>query len=203
MFRALKRSGEAPTTRQEPRLLLKRALLFAGGLALLWLATQLMPSPSASTPLYSDESGTVAANPGAAIPERQRAPSLVGPGYLVALLLLGGGGAFAVLLRRRTSSGRATAAEIQSLGAMQIAPAQQLRLVACGDEVLLLGVTSSQITLLKSYPRESFNDANASPSPDPPMPGSLSSPVEPVRASFAGLLRDYAGVHSNGNQKVV
>ena len=100
------------------------------------------------------------------------------------LLLLAGGGALAYYLHRRqdATTGR-TAAPIEPMGSFTLAPNQQLRLVACNDEVLLLGVTAQQITLLKSYPRADFDGAA---SDGVPVAGT-------APPAFAEVLRSYAG----------
>ncbi|GIV59795.1 MAG: hypothetical protein KatS3mg043_0884 [Rhodothermaceae bacterium] len=135
-----------------------RAALFLAALALLWLAMQLMPAgpPDATRPpVYSDASGTVAASPERG-PASRREVSVLRPGYVLVLLLLGGGLGLAYYLRRRSPGGAGSAIPLRPLGQLQLAPQQQLRLVACGDDVLLLGVTTGQITLLKTYPRETL-----------------------------------------------
>lgn len=150
-------SNTPPTTDADrPRQLLRRALFFGGALLLLWLAVQVMPSPQPpDASVYSDASGTVASRT-VQPPSPVRDHGLLRPGNLIALLLLVGGGGLALYLRQRTQETSTASVPIDMLGQMQIAPNQQLRLVACGGDVLLLGVTSGQITLLKSYPAERF-----------------------------------------------
>ncbi len=141
---------------------LKRAALFGGALLLLLVAFQLLPStPPDPAQLYSDTSGTVVTKPGVT----EQSPRTSGgfrPGYFVAIALLAGGGAFAWYLRKRTGVAFQTRIPLRTVGAMQMAPGQQLRLVACGEEVLLLGITSSQITLLKTFPSSTFANSENS-----------------------------------------
>lgn len=163
-----------------------RALLFAGALLVLWALVQFIPAPDFGDqpPVHSDEAGTVAARPETL--GHDAAPSVLTPGRIAALLLLAGGVVLAVVLHRRHADGttRAGTVPIEPLGTYTIAPNQDLRLVACGGEVLLLGVTPQQITLLKTYPRDQFDvpssgDGAAAPQAAPPV--------------FADLLRQYAG----------
>ena len=64
---------------------------------------------------------------------------------------------------------------------MQLAQGQQLRLVRCGGEVLLLGVTGGQISLLRRYPDDAFEHV----------------PPPATAAGFADLLRAHAvGSHA-------
>ena len=79
---------------------------------------------------------------------------------------------------------------LETLGHMSLAQNQQLRLVRCGDDVLLLGVTSGQITLLKSYPHDEFGRIQDSSSSSN---GTTASAQPTNEASFARLLRQQAG----------
>jgi flagellar biogenesis protein FliO len=165
-------SALTPNTRR----LLSRALLFACGLVVLWVALQLVAPPHRDTPeVFTDESGAVATSAGA-----ERGRSLVGPGYLIALALLGAGGWYAVRLRRRLPVD-AHAQRLQCLGQLQMAPNQQIRLVSCAGEILLLGVTPGGISLLRSYSRAAFSPERADPDA-----GITTS------ASFERLLRHFA-----------
>lgn len=97
-------------------------------------------------------------------------------GNMAALLLLGGGGAFALYLRQ--SGGETTANTLfRPLGQLALGQSQQLRLVACGGEVLLLGVTDDEVTLLKTYPPEAFERPESSDETDSsfPIPAGRSS----------------------------
>ncbi len=116
---------------------LRRALLFAGGVLLLFLALHLAP----------------AAEPAG------REVRLFSAGNLLALALLAGGGAWALHLRKRAGGRGSAPALFEAVGQMQLAAGQQLRLVRCGGEVLLLGVTAGQITLLRRYPAGTFDAA--------------------------------------------
>jgi flagellar protein FliO/FliZ len=125
---------------------LHRATLFAAGLLLLWA---LVPSRPAAPP--SEPAVAVA---------RGVSPSPFRPGYLLALALLGGGAVLAVRLRRQ--AGASGPGALEAVGHLGLGPNGQLRLVRCGDEVLLLGVTPQQVTLLRRY------DADALPAPEGP-----------------------------------
>lgn len=180
MFRFnLRSAGTAPGTDRSQRLF-KRALLCGTGLILLWLALQFVPS-SGPAAVYADEAGTVAANP-SGVPERRDSFSF---GHVAAVLLLMGGAGFAIYLKRR-NGGADVSSIFRSLGSYQLAPNQQLRLIACGDDVLLLGVSSGQITLLKRYPTEHFDLRETSGDGAAGPPGH----------HFASVLQQYAGLGS-------
>ena len=181
MFRLNSRFALPTATPDRTRYLLRRALLFGGGLALLWLALQLAPSPS---PV--EASPPVAEMPATPQPA---APRLFSTGTVAALVLLAGGIGLAFFLRRRSREGGAAAVPLQSIGQMTLAPNQHLRLVRCGDDVLLLGVTSGQIALLKQYPGDAF-DAALEPSED-----AVSATAQPsAPPSFSTLLRQQVGL---------
>ena len=79
---------------------------------------------------------------------------------------------------------------LETLGHMSLAQNQQLRLVRCADDVLLLGITSGQITLLKSYPHDAFERMQGSPG----SPNETIASARPANeVSFARLLRQQTG----------
>lgn len=174
----------------------RRAAVFAVGLGLLWLLLQVLPQtpPPTDPAIFSDGAGTVATQPPSAGLTSDR--SLITPGYLIALALLAGGGLFAWHLRKRTAAPAGPAQQLQLLGQLAMGPNQQLRLVACGDDVLLLGVTASQISLLKTFPADAFEPAPAPAQPNPARVAPLRRVVtpQPDRSdrSFDEILRSMA-----------
>jgi len=201
MFRLNQRA--APTaTPSRSRQLLQRGLLFGGGLVLLWLVLQLAPTPP---PAEVPPSLFERADPadGLAVRPRSAMPGLFSTGNIVAFVLLVGGVGLAFFLHRRFSEGESPASALHSVGQMTLAPNQQLRLVRCGDEVLLLGVTTGQITLLKSYDFTEFDEANAKKSKGAVVAeaaASLSPSPASAEASFGALLRQQAGRFVNAQQ---
>ena len=156
-----------------------RAFLFAGGLLLLFLVVQLA-SASAEAP----RGAALPDQPGGAEYTRtadRDGYDLFSVGNLIAFALLAGGGAWAYHLRTRTGPAANGPALIEPVGRFALAQNQQLRLVRCGGEVLLLGVTDGQISLLRSYDADAFADEHAAP-----------LPAEPAAHGFADLLRAYA-----------
>lgn len=166
-----------------------RAALFGAGLLVLWLALQLAPAAPTPAPEVrsADAAERLPARSEAALaapaptsrtvgtrPER----SLLRPGNVIALLLLAGGGAWAFHLRRRPAEGEAADAEpvLRSLDALTLAPGQSVRLVAVGDEVLLLGLAQGGVSLLRRY--------DAADAPVPP-----DAPAAPAVPDFSELLR--------------
>ncbi len=153
-----------------------------------------MPARTSSPPvvLSSEASGAVAAVPEAGTAIRK--PSgLLRPGYFVVVAILIGGVGLAVHLRRREGGGGSGGLPLRTLGQMQMAPQQHLRLVSCGEDVLLLGVTAGQITLLKSYPKDAFPSAEEPEASPAASAASAPSQAEP----FADVLRRFARQHIN------
>ena len=202
MFRLNHRAACLAAMPDRTRHLLRRALLFGGGLALLWLALQLAPTPSpadAPTPFaeIADPADGVAVRP------HPTAPRLLSTSNLAALVLLAGGAGLAFFLRRRSREGGGPVTPLQSMDQMTLAPNQYLRLVRCGDDVLLLGVTTGQITLLKRYDFIEVAEANAKKSNGAVVAqaaASLSPSSASAEASFGTLLRQRAGRFLNVQQ---
>lgn len=175
-------------TLAEPRPI-HRAFLFAGGLLLLFLVVQLVPSSGSDTlprtsgppPAAESMAGDASTSGVEAARSHRGGYRLFSAGNLIAFALLAGGGAYALHLRKRAGGVGDAPALFEPVGQMQLAQGQQLRLVRCGGEVLLLGVTSGQITLLRRYADDAFDDVP----PSAPTPG------------FADLLRAHAaGSHA-------
>ena len=144
-------SGRAPEAARSLRL--RHLLLFGTVVVVLGAVLHLMPrasSAEAAAPVAASSSA-VATSPTFS---ETTTDVRLGGGYLGALALLLGGVALALYLRR--SAAPESAALMRPLGNFKIAPNQQLRLVACGEDVLLLGVTAGSITLLKTYPHDAL-----------------------------------------------
>ena len=169
---------------------LHRALLLGGGLLVLFLVLQFLPAsaPEAARPTASgsaDDAGTVAVAPD---PPVSFGVNLFSIGNVAAALLLLGGGALALYLQQRPPQPADASAPIRPLAQLPLAQGQQLRLVACGGEVLLLGVTADQVTLLKTFPRVAFADHPAlSPEAEAEVQRSSSEPP-----GFSDVLRRFA-----------
>ena len=202
MFRLNHRAACLAATPDRTRHLLRRALLFGGGLALLWLALQLAPTPSpadAPTPFaeIADPADGVAVRP------HPTAPRLLSTSNLAALVLLAGGAGLAFFLRRRSREGGGPVTPLQSMDQMTLAPNQHLRLVRCGDDVLLLGVTTGQITLLKRYDFTEFDGATPIKSNGAVVAETAASPSTSStsgEASFTSLLKQQVGCSLNVQQ---
>ena len=171
-------------------------------MALLWLILQLAP-----TPLPDDDPTPFAeiadAADGVAVRSRPTAPRLFSVGNLVALVLLAGGAGLAFFLRRRSREGGGSVTPFQSMGQMTLAPNQQLRLVRCGDDVLLLGVTTGQITLLKQYDVVEFAGATSKKSNGAVVAEAAAIPSTSSisgEASFASFLKQQVGRSLNVQQ---
>lgn len=166
---------------RDARVFLKRAVFFGLGLLLLFAAVSLMPSSSAE--ITTDNAGAVAQSPPS---------SSFRPGYLFAFLLLAGGAAYAIVLRKKTQ-GPTASGPMVTISDIPISQDQRLRLVRCQDEVLLLGITSGGISVLRSYPASEF-DSDAPSSPP-------SAPATAVTPAFSDLLRQaasrYRGLNEN------
>lgn len=140
-------SGVRPDTRSY----LRRAAFFGAGLLLLYIALQLMPTSTPSAEVTADDAGAVAQSL-----TRDAGPG-TGPGMIIAALILIGGAAFAMFLRKRTA-GASPASHLQTIADMPITQDQRIRLVRVRDEVLLLGITSGQITVLQTYAADEFSE---------------------------------------------
>jgi len=163
-----------------PPPLLRRIGLFAAGLLVLFLAVQLMPTAPSALPSQEIRE----AESFRPVPDRGGV-RLFSAGNLIAFALLAGGGVFALHLRKQ-SDGATTASPLRSVGQLHLAQGQQLRLVLCGDDVLLLGVTSGQISLLQRYPADAFDEATVPAFEDAAEPAA-------IPPGFADLLRSHLG----------
>ncbi len=153
MFRSSERLSSPGASNS--RRYLKRAGLFAGGLVLLWIALQLFPTPTAEPPVYSDEAGSVVSSPH--VRSTYQGPRIFTLGNMAAFIILVGGGAFAYFINKRSVRSGDTSL-IESIGELSIGQGQQLRLVRCGGEVLLIGATAQDITLLRDFDPALFDD---------------------------------------------
>ena len=153
-----------------------------------------MPARTPAPPVVvsSEASGAVAVTPAEGTTIRKPV-SLFRPGYFVVVAILIGGVGLAVHLRRREGGDASGGLPLRTLGQMQMAPQQQLRLVSCGEDVLLLGVTTGQITLLKSWPKDAF-PAHEGPET---APAASSAPAALQDEPFAAVLRRFARRHVN------
>jgi len=169
----------------------------------LWLMVQgaaLVPSatadpqgaPRAASAPAADSTSRAAGSTATGPMSSQLAPSggiqVFTWGNVAALVLLLGGGAYALYLRQEGTSSATTPA-MQSVGQFSLGPSQRLHAVACGDEVLLLGVTEQEVTVLKTYTREAF-EASASVADDAATSSTPSAASTPSHTpAFADLLR--------------
>jgi flagellar biogenesis protein FliO len=153
--------------------MLKRAGFFAAGLVLLWLAVELMPTAATPEPVVHET-----ADGGVAF-RTKRTGSPIRPGVVVATMILIGGVVLAVGLRKRSSEG-APAGPLATIADMPITSDQRLRLIRCGGDVLLLGITSGGVSVLEKYAADTFDAGNG-------------DDARALSPAFADLLRDAAG----------
>ncbi len=179
---------EGDTSSSRP--LVTGLLIITGGLLLLWGLVALMPSSPPAPAVASDEAGTVATSV-----ESSEGLTVFTPGRIAVLVLLAAGGAGALYLNQRAgSASRSPRGPLQPMGDLALTPNQQLKLVRCRDDVLLLGISQGEIRLLKSYPRSEFESADAeelAPTAGPAQPSSQ------TLASFAHILRQYTNGSSH------
>lgn len=155
MFPFSKRKSEPrqPATGNQ---LVKRGLALGAGILLLWLALEIMPRPrTAQQAVIFPKDTDRTSIPGDA-PSTASSPSTPGSsldlGQITAGLLLVGLIGFALYWQRKKAPGKAPAAALQSMGKIQLNPNQHIHLISCGKEALLIGTTSSQVTLLHQLP---------------------------------------------------
>lgn len=116
--------------------------------------------------------------------ERVSASGGLSAGTLAAFVLLAAGGAFALWLRRRpTASGAVATSAIETIETHPLGPNHTLRLVACGDEVLLLDVGAEGTQLLRQWPRAVFEAAPASVPPLAHVEAAVPEAVAPADTS--------------------
>ena len=148
MFHLFARKSRAPKSRTSTQQLLNRALTFGAGLILLWTAFHFVPkSGSAAQPIViSDDSGTVATSSTSLPPAENVFP--IGLGQLLVILLLLGLIGAAIYQQKKTKTPASAAPEFSNIGRLQLSPQQHVHLISCGEELLLVGATNTQITLL-------------------------------------------------------
>ncbi len=184
MFRLFSPQSTGSTRQQT---LVRGILVLGGAIFLLWLAVWLLPSGE-PPPVNSDEAGTVAAQPGGAGP----AFELFTPGRVVVVLLLIGGLGYAVYVQKRSDTSTPQTVPMRVLGRLSITQDQQLQLVSCQDEVLLLGVSPGEIALLRAYPRAAFAERTNARDEFEALPDE--SPIAgdgTAFSRFADVLRQY------------
>ena len=156
--------------------------------------------PTSPSPARAATAGPVAGRPSAGreAGERRRSErGLLRPGNVLAFLLLAGGGVAAVVLhRRKRGIGPATASTpaMGVIGEISLGPGQAVRLVRVHDEVLVLGVATTGLTLLHRYPY-------VAPAAAPVAADGTEAPAAGAPASdgsvghlFADVLRRYVPV---------
>ncbi|HEX7070203.1 MAG TPA: flagellar biosynthetic protein FliO [Rhodothermales bacterium] len=148
-----------PGTRQNVQRPLRRAALLAAALIVLWGASQFVSAPRSAPPDPASKAPTATAR----TQEVRRSYAGIRPGYVAAFLLLAGGAGFAIYLRRKNGGGAAKRDLLHPIGKLQLGPGQSVHLVACGDEVLVLGTTASNVTLLKTMPAATVSSPGAAP----------------------------------------
>lgn len=189
-------TGSTPTT---PRRLARYGLYLVGTMVALWVVTQaiaMQPSdpkpepPSTDRALQSTDSTMVASS---ASGGASRIEIFTWGNVAAFLLLAGGGGAALYLHQNRTQTGTTT--PFRPLGKMALGSSKHIRLVACGGEVLLLSVTDDEITLLKTYARDAFEDAEGIELDADDRPPPAERPAAPPgewSESFADVLNRFA-----------
>ncbi|GAB5520838.1 MAG: hypothetical protein RhofKO_30890 [Rhodothermales bacterium] len=162
-----------------------------GLLAGLWLILQAIPAtppPQAIEVTTSSGLGTSSEDatplPFATRPERSNTSGLL----LSAILLMGVlGGVW--YLKKRKQAGTLPSGPFEVLGKHTVAPGQQVQLVRCGGEVLLLGIGGQQVTLLKSF------EPGAFVAPEPaPVAASVATQPKAAAPDFSALLKQAVGV---------
>lgn len=129
---------------------LRRAGLLTVLLVVLVVATQ------ALAPDMTPASATLGRQDVQSEAETRSAGSGTTLGRLGALALLVAGGGVALVLRRRSAPAQ-TASALEVLETHPLGQGHSLRLVACGDEVLLLDVGAEGARLLRQWPRGRFD----------------------------------------------
>jgi len=185
-------SSVTSAPRSAPSWTLRYGLSLLGAMVVLWGGARAAAmSPSASTGQSAATDSAMVASP----PASGGGPSIevFTWGNAAALLLLMGGGAYALYLRRR-GGGTQSSTLFRPLGQLALGQSQQLRLVACGGEVLLLGVTDDEITLLKTYSRDAFeplDGADDAGDPIAPSVGGAANMPDALPGGFSDVLNRF------------
>ncbi len=133
---------------------LRRAGLLAVLLVLLLVAGKVF-GPDRAAALAPADRQTLHA-PTEEVSAAPRASGWTG-GRVLAVLLLTVGAGVALVLHRRRPTAASGGAALDVVETHPLGPGQSLRLVACGDEVLLLSVAGDGARLLRHWPRERFD----------------------------------------------
>lgn len=154
-----------------PRRLALYGLCLVGAMAILWGAAQIVPQSGPSPKSASPNSAAASAAPDA--PQIE----IFTWGNGAAALLLAAGALYALYLHRQRGPA-SSPSRMRTVGKMPLGQSRHLRLVACGGEVLLLGLTDDDIVLLKAYPNDAFENLNSAvpPDGDAPPPGTMNAP---------------------------
>ena len=162
-----------------------------GLLAGLWLILQAIPAtPPPQTAEVTTSSGLGTSSEDAtALPFATRPERSNTSGLLLSVLLLGGALGGVWYLKKRKRIGALPSGPFEVIGKHMVAPGQQVQLVRCGGEVLLLGVGGEQISLLKSYDPEVFAVPDTVPAVAP-----VSTPSKSATPDFSALLKQAVGV---------
>jgi len=149
-----------------PRRLALYGLCLVGAMAVLWGATQIAPQSGSSAESTSPDNAAASAAPDA--PQIE----IFTWGNGAAALLLAAGALYALYLHQQRGPA-SSPSRMHTVGKMPLGQSRHLRLVACGGEVLLLGITDDDIVLLKAYPDDAFEDLHSAvpPDGDAPPPG--------------------------------
>lgn len=172
---------------------LRYGLSLLGAMVVLWGGARRAAAMSPSAP--DGQSATTDSAMVASPPASGGAPSIevFTWGNAAAFLLLMGGGAYALYLRQR-GGGTQSSTLFRPLGQLALGQSQHLRLVACGGEVLLLGVTDGEITLLKTYSRDAFeplDGADDAGDPIAPSAGGAASMPDALPGGFSDVLNRF------------
>lgn len=174
------------------RPLFRRGVFLVGVLIALWVIGQSTTPDRSSASSAPDSSGVADTEFASSSGQESRDAGiqLFTWGKVGAFLLLLGGGTYAVYLRQN-ETGRTKNAPLRPLGRLSVGQSQHLRLVGCGDEVLLIGVSDDGLCLLKTYSREAFGeDLQETESPHVDGGGSRSR-GQPVQQDFADVLNRF------------
>jgi len=179
--------SSSSTTGSTSRRLSRHALYLAGALVGLWVvvqATAFVPSAEGA-----DEQNTETVLPSSAS-SSDSGLEVFTWGNAAAVLLLVGAGGYALYVRQQETGATGHAA-FQSVERLALGQSKQLRLVACGDEVLLIGVTDEDVTLLKTYSHDAFEEHPALSDAGGKAAGG-GPPAAPSSMDFGDVLNRFA-----------
>lgn len=178
--------------------LFKRAATLCAGIFCLWIALQVMPKPGSDLlpPDTTTEAAPVISKDSSE--NRSNTMGFLKNTQIIAGILLIGLFGFMYYRRNKFKQEHASIKSLKTLNRIQLNPNQSLYLIECGEDVLLIGATNTQITLLKNIPLTSLTQHTVDESArSVSFPFTTPVSTHPEPGDFASLLNSYSSANTN------